>query len=230
MQASFWHERWESSDIGFHRQEIDALLRQYWSGLALGHGQRVLAPLCGKSLDLLWLAGAGHPVTGVELSPLACAAFFAENRLSPRRYQRGPFEVWEADEIRILQGDFFDLGPSEVAECAGVYDRAALIALPPPMRADYVRHLAAILPAGVRMLLLTLEYDQSARAGPPFAVGEAEVRALYEPSYAVELLDTRDALAPDSPWRRQGLTWLTETVYRIVHRQPAAAAPQPAEQ
>jgi thiopurine S-methyltransferase len=216
MQASFWHERWESSDIGFHRQEIDAHLQQFWSGLAVGSGRRVFVPLCGKSRDMLWLAGEGHPVTGVELSSLACEAFFAENQLSPRRFQQGAFEVWETDEIRILQGDFFDLGPLEVADCAGVYDRAALIALPPQMRADYARHLAAILPAGVQVLLVTLEYDQSARPGPPFAVGEAEVRALYEPSCAVELLYTHDALSPDSPWRRQGLTWLEEKVYRIA--------------
>lgn len=218
MKAEFWHERWERAEIGFHKLEINAHLEQFWNRLDLGAGQRVFVPLCGKSLDMLWLAGEGHPVLGVELSPLAVESFFEENQLSPRRFREGAYEVWEADEIRILQGDFFDLEPHQVADCAGVYDRASLIALPPAMRAGYIRHLGAILPSGIQILLVTVEYDQAQRSGPPFSVGEAEVQALYEPAGEVDLLYTHDALAPDSAWRRQGLTWLEEKVYRVVLR------------
>ena len=223
MEPNFWHERWERSEIGFHQQDINVHLQQFWSRLGLRPGQRVFAPLCGKSRDLLWLAGEGHSVTGVELSPLAVEAFFAENGLTPKRWREGAFEIWEADEIRILLGDFFDLEPRHLAACAGVYDRASLIALPPPMRERYARHLDAILPAGTPMLLVTLEYDQSVLAGPPFAVGDVEVRALYQATREVELLDTRDALAEESRWRERGLTWLLERVYRL--RQRAEAMP-----
>ena len=218
MKASFWHALWEKAEIGFHQQNVDVHLAQFWNRLELGAGQRVFVPLCGKSLDMLWLAGEGHPVTGVEISPLAVEAFFDENQLHPKRSQEGPFEVWEADEIRLLLGDFFALAPQHVADCAGVYDRASLVALPPAMRADYARHLGSILPPGIPALLLTYEYDQTERAGPPFAVSEAEVLELYAPSYGVELLYRHDALTPDSPWRRQGLTWIEEKVYRLSPR------------
>ena len=109
MQASFWIEKWKKSEIGFHKSDIDTNLMQFWSCLGLKPGQQVFVPLCGKSLDMLWLAGQGHKVIGVELSALACEAFFAENNLTPQRFREGAFEVWSADEIRILQGDFFDL-------------------------------------------------------------------------------------------------------------------------
>lgn len=218
MQPGFWHERWERAEIGFHKQEINVHLQQFWHRLEPRAGQRVFVPLCGKSLDLLWLAGEGHPVTGVELSPVAVEAFFQENDLRPRRWREGAFEIWEVDEIRVLLGDFFALEPRHVADCAGVYDRASLIALPPAMRERYVRHLDAILPPGMRVLLVTMEYDQSVMAGPPFAVGEAEVRALYEATHEVELLYTRDALAEESRWRDRGLTWLQEKVYRLARR------------
>lgn len=217
MKASFWHELWEQGEIGFHKKEVDVHLERFWNQMGLSAGQRVFVPLCGKSLDMLWLAGAGHPVTGVELSPLAVEAFFDENQLNPKRFQAGPFEVWEADEIRILLGDVFDLAPHDIADCAGVYDRASLIALPPAMRADYARHLGSILAPGTQVLLLTHEYDQAKRAGPPFSVSEAEVRALYEPAYEVELLYRHDALSADSPLRQFGLTWMDEKVYRLVH-------------
>ena len=218
MEPGFWHERWEKAEIGFHQQEINAHLRQFWKSLNLQSGQRIFAPLCGKSHDLLWLAGEGHPVTGVELSSIAVEAFFTENRLHPRRWQEGAFEVWEADEIRILCGDFFALELLHLADIAGVYDRAALIALPPALRARYASHLGAILPTGARILLVTMEYDPSVLSGPPFAVDENEVRALYAPTYEVELLHTRDALAEESRWRDRGLTWLLEKVYRLAHR------------
>lgn len=218
MDASFWHQRWERAEISFHKHEIHPHLERFWGRLQLAAGQRVFVPLCGKSLDMLWLAGEGHPVTGVEISPLAVAAFFEENQLQPRRFMDGPLEVWEADEVRILCGDFFALEPRHIADCAAVYDRASLIALPPAMRADYARQLSTILPAGSLTLLVTMEYDQSKRPGPPFAVTEDEVRRLYEPTAQVDLLYVEDALAPDSPWRRQGLTWLEEKVYRILPR------------
>jgi len=221
MDPSFWHERWERAEIGFHQQDINVHLQQFWKQLELRPDQRVFAPLCGKSLDLLWLAGEGHPVTGVEISPTAVQAFFAENGLQPRRWREGAFEIWAADEIRILLGDFFALEPRHVADCAGIYDRASLIALPPAMRERYVRHLDAILPPGVRMLLVTLEYDQAVMPGPPFAVGEMEVRELFGQAQEVELLYTRDALSEESRWRERGLAWLLEKAYRLSHRTAA---------
>ena len=48
-------------------------------------------PLCGKSLDLLWLAAQGHRVLGVEISPLAVDAFFAEQDLTPTVTDEPPF-------------------------------------------------------------------------------------------------------------------------------------------
>lgn len=218
MNASFWHERWQLAEIAFHKQNIDVHLQQFWNRLELRTGQRVFVPLCGKSLDMLWLAGEGHPVTGVELSPLAVEAFFDENELRPHRFREGGFEVWEADEIRILNGDFFDLEPAHVADCAGIYDQASLIALPPAMRESYVRHLNCILPPDVQGLLVTLEYDQSTRPGPPFAVSEAEVRMLYEPAYDVEMLYRHDALSQESHFRKLRLAWLQEMGYLLSRR------------
>ena len=218
MQASFWIEKWKKSEIGFHQSDFETNLMQFWSRLGLKPGQQVFVPLCGKSLDMLWLAGQGHQVIGVELSPLACEAFFAENKLTPTLFREGAFEVWSADEIRILQGDFFDLGREHLADCAGVYDRASLVALPPEMRERYVRHLTAILPTAAEILLLTMEFDQAQRPGPPFAVSEVEVRKLYEPACEVLLLHAQDSFSPQSLLARQGLTTLQEKVYRIVRR------------
>ena len=113
---------------------------------------------------MLWLAGEGYPVTGVEISPIAVEAFFAENRLSPRRWREGAFEYWEADEIRILLGDFFSLEPHHLSDCAGIYDRASLIALPPALRVRYAEKLGSVSSCASHLLLVTMEYDQTVLA------------------------------------------------------------------
>ena len=51
--------------------------------------------------------------------------------------------------------------------------------------------------AGCKMLLLTMDYPQEQMAGPPFAVAEPEVQALFARDFSVRLLTTRDALLTD---------------------------------
>ncbi len=215
MDPEFWHRRWRKNEIAFHQQETNTHLQQFWNRFGLQPGDRIFVPLCGKSLDMLWLAGQGQPVLGVEISWVAVASFFRENDLSPQIRQAAPFQSWEADLITLLCGDFFALTRVDLAAVAGVYDRASLIALPPAMRQQYASHLIAILPPQVSVLLVTFEYPQEAMQGPPFSVEEAEVRTLYEQAYAVERLYVHDAL-PENPRFQDRLTRLEEKVYRLT--------------
>ena len=89
MEKQFWLDRWEARQIGFHLPEVNAYLRRHWSALKLNAGDRVLVPLCGKSLDMLWLHEVGHGVLGVELSPIAIQEFFADNALEMQKETGG---------------------------------------------------------------------------------------------------------------------------------------------
>ena len=216
MEPSFWHDRWQKNSIGFHQEQVNAQLTEFWPALRLAPNAAVFVPLCGKSRDMLWLHERGHEVIGVELSPIAVRDFFSENQLTPRKTSRGPFEQWESERLKILVGDFFAVDAPMLTGIAGVYDRASLIALPPSLRKRYAEHLTAILPARAEILLVTLEYPQAEMQGPPFSVGEAEVRQLYEPRYRVATLQAKDALAENPPFRERGLTALTERAYRLT--------------
>jgi thiopurine S-methyltransferase len=218
MDPNFWHERWQRNEIGFHQQEINAHLQEFWPQLAVPAGALVFVPLCGKSRDLLWLRARGHAVLGVELSPIAVRDFFAENALTPQVTRHGPFERYVADGLVVLCGDFFDLTPAFLQKVAGVYDRASLIALPPELRARYAGHSTAILPAAAGTLLVTMEYPQNEMSGPPFAVREEEVRQLYDKRYTVTCLFSKDILAENPRFRERGLGALTEKVYRLAPR------------
>jgi thiopurine S-methyltransferase len=215
MEPRFWHDRWSKGEIGFHKNEVHPFLLDHWDRLALEPNASVLVPLCGKSLDMLWLADRGHRVWGIEISALACAAFFAENSLAVTRAHAGRFVVWTSGKITILQGDVFDLTANDLASMDAIYDRAALIALPPEMRKAYASHLSRMLASPLPTLLITLEYDQSKRPGPPFSVSEDEVASLYGATHIIERLQAHDVLEPGSPWAQMGLTWLEEKAYRL---------------
>lgn len=215
MDKTYWLARWERQDIGFHQAEINPYLRQYWPSLCLDTGSTVLVPLCGKSADLLWLRQQQYAVLGVELSAAAAQAFFAENRLHAHCSTRHPFVRWQTDGIDILCGDFFDLRKEDVANISAVYDRAALIALPSHMRKDYVRHLMQILPPDTPILLITLEYPTHEMNGPPFSVTGEEVRRLFSPGTAIELLHRQDVLEHNPKFRARGLSQLQENVFLL---------------
>ncbi|BDB18590.1 thiopurine S-methyltransferase [Pseudomonas sp. CYM-20-01] len=216
MEPKFWQERWANNQIGFHLPEVNPYLQRHWPRLA--DGAKVLVPLCGKSLDLIWLAAQGLHVLGVELSEQAVEAFFNEQNLVPRITERGAFKVYQADLIEVWCGDFFALEPEVLAGCAALYDRAALIALPPLMRAQYTEHLNACLRPGCQGLLITLDYDQTQKAGPPFAVADDEVAVLLGPHWALKVLEEQDILGESWKFVQDGVTRLDERVYQLTRR------------
>jgi thiopurine S-methyltransferase len=219
MQAEFWHQRWASDQIGFHLKDTNPYLQTFWPQLSIAPGAGVLVPLCGKSLDLAWLAGQGYRVRGIELSEKAVEDFFAEHQLQARVSESGSFKVYAAGQVELWCGDFFNLTAQDVESCVALYDRAALIALPPPMRQRYVEHLHEILPEGCQGLLITLDYDQSKIEGPPFSVPDDEVQRLLGAGWQVEALQSCDVLEGSWKFVQRGVSRLEERVYRLVKRQ-----------
>ena len=188
MDQEFWLSRWREKNLGWHREDINPLIVQYWPSLGLAHGSKVFLPLCGKTLDMGYLASLGHQVLGCELSGIAAREFFEDANLAFEQRQEGGFVRYAGDGISILQGDVFSLDAHLLAGTLGVFDRGALIALPPEVRKEYAAHLTSVLPGLARLLLVTLEYDQSLTSGPPFSVPEAEVRATFGKSYQIDKL------------------------------------------
>jgi thiopurine S-methyltransferase len=219
MNREFWLDKWRRNEIGFHEAEYQRFLLRFWPRLGLVAGATVLVPLCGKSLDLLWLARQGHRVVGVELSALAVEAFFSEHGLEPQRQTVGALERYRGGDIEIWQGDFFALTPAQLPPCAAFYDRAALIALPRQERRRYARHLMRLLAPRARGLVITLDYQPDAGDRPPFSVGADEIGALYGEAFDIETWAREDVLALNAHLAQRGLTRLEECAYRLMARQ-----------
>lgn len=183
------------------------------AALGVPAGGRVLVPLCGKSQDMMWLAGQGFGVVGAELSRDAVEQFFTENELTPTVTVAGRLERFEAGGVTIFVGDIFDLDAASLGAADAVYDRAALVALPTALRARYAAHLVAITKAAPQWLV-TFEYDQALQPGPPFSVPAEDVEALYGAVYRLTRAETRDVAGG-----MRGVCAAKETVWLLSHSQ-----------
>ncbi|MEQ1578518.1 MAG: thiopurine S-methyltransferase [Hyphomicrobium sp.] len=218
MTPDFWTSRWQNNDIGFHQKAVHDLLPKYWADLKVPRGASVLVPLCGKSVDMVWLADQGHDVFGIELSELAVDAFFAERGLKPAVLEQGASQLKMGGPYALICGDFFSVQPTATAHVTAVYDRASLVALPTGMRAAYARHLMELVPRGAKMLLISLEYDSAQMSGPPFSVPGREIEALFQPYASVRRLQERDVINTHPHFKAKGVTWLTEAAYMLERR------------
>jgi thiopurine S-methyltransferase len=219
MDPEFWYERWARGEIGFHQHDFNAHMLAFTDRLGVSPGEHVFVPLCGKSLDLLWLLKRGYRVSGVEISRKAVQDFFFENRIEPRVTSIPGGEIFQAEGLAVYCADFFASDFPGMPDIDAVYDRAALVALPPHMRKPYALRMLGLTAAGVRTLLVTLDYPQHEMRGPPFAVTLNEINSLFGEKCLVEKLHSEDCLEREPRFRQKGLTQLTEHVL-LLERQP----------
>lgn len=196
-----WLARWREGRIGFHRDTPHPALEHYWPTLGVAEAGKVLVPLCGKSLDMRWLAERGHPVLGIELARDAIEQFVAEGGGAVSRFGQTVFDVYRQGNVELWCGDFFHFHIDQALEVQAFYDRAALIALPPATRQRYAFHLAQLLPPGARGLLVSLTHGGGPEQGPPYSVEADEVEQLFAANFELERL----TMSPtdERGWREQ---------------------------
>jgi thiopurine S-methyltransferase len=224
MHHEYWHQRWQENRTGFHLDSINPYLSKYWSKLELPEQSRVFVPLCGKSHDLRYFHQKGYSVIGNELSSLAVQDFYTEQQLNASKSVifsensvsgQSDMTLWNSAEVAILCGDFFALKKEQLHDISAVYDRAALVALPPEMREQYVQKLLQILPKKISILLLTLDYDETEKQGPPFSVTENEVKRLYGDYFDIKLLEVADISTEKRSTRSQNMSFFNERVFLL---------------
>ncbi len=215
--AEFWAERWREDRIGFHKDVVNPNLVRH-ADQFLNPGDRVFVPLCGKSLDLIWLEREGYQVIGIEVVEKAVIDFHLEQAREYRVVKRPDHERYESGSITTIRGDALAVDRDAVGDFDAVYDRASFIALPPKLRVEFAQRLTSWIEPGQRMLLVAIDYPQPELEGPPFSVPEDELRRHFEPHFDLTLVDRRDVLDSESRWRERGLTRLEEWVWRLTRR------------
>ena len=154
MEADFWHHRWETNRIGFHEGRVNTLLARHGEELPITPEATIFVPLCGRAVDMLWLREQGPKVVGAELSERAVREFFEMAEMTPDITKLGSLTAYEAEGIRLFAGDIFDLTPNILGSVDATYDRAALVALPEPMRSRYATHMVDLTQSATALDLL----------------------------------------------------------------------------
>ncbi|USD22848.1 thiopurine S-methyltransferase [Microbulbifer variabilis] len=212
MEATYWHEKWKKNNIAFHEASGNSLLSEFFSQLSLSKGDRVFVPLCGKTRDIAWLLSGGYRVVGAELSEMAVEQLFQEMDKTPEVEQIANLKRYKASNIDIYVGDIFDLDMEILQEVDGIYDRAALVALPQDIRPVYAQHLMAMTKVAPQ-LLISFEYEQSELAGPPFSISSQEIFERYNADYHLKMLASRDV-----PGGLKGLVPAREVAWLLTRR------------
>ena len=213
-----WLQCWRDRRTDFNQATVNHLLARFWPDLDLAQGSRIFVPLCGKSLDMIWLAKQGHKVIGVELSPIAVRAFFRENQLQPVRRKIGKFTLWQHGRLNILCGDYFSLTMADLGQIDMVYDRAALTALPEDLRGLYVAHLKMIMPETINVFLLTIEdAEETETPNQVFGISE-EIKTLYSEGFEIDLTYVESLFETDTEKPDQLPVRTEYKVYRLSNR------------
>jgi thiopurine S-methyltransferase len=209
-----WRQMWREGHTPFHRDDVNPTLVEFGDELLAGGPHRILVPLCGKSVDLAWLADRGHEVVGIELVEDAVRGVFRERGWEPEIETIDRLAIYRRGALTIVCGNIFEIDRSHIGSFDRIWDRAALIALPAHIRGDYTRHLRQLVRPGWSMLVSAVEYDTTALTGPPFSVPEEEIR-LHVPGASVQVLSRRDDLETPAHLRERGQTWWRESTYLI---------------
>ncbi len=210
-----WLKFWENNETNWHGDKITQELVEYFELFELEPRDKVFVPLCGKSLDMLYIMNQGFSVVGVEISEIGVRQFFSENNLAYKITKVDDFDLYSTENLEIYCGDFFALTSKHLNNVKSVFDRKSLIALEPEVRQKYVKHLNDIISLGARILLVTLQYPQYQMSGPPFSVDKSEVESLFSMAFESQELRSFNDIENESKLTRAGVNYINNAAYYL---------------
>ncbi|XP_072530999.1 probable thiopurine S-methyltransferase [Salminus brasiliensis] len=220
MPLREWEDRWNEGRTGFHQPNVHRMLESNIEKLLCGRQQvRFFFPLCGKAVDMKWLADMGHKIVGVEIAEKGIKQFFEEQGL---QYKEEPVtdipgaKVFKSSDgkISIYQCDLYKFSSAIEGQFGGIWDRGSLVAINPCDRPKYATLITSLMDKDCRYLLDTLEYNPDLYKGPPFFVSEEDVKQLYGKACDIEHLQSMDSF--EERHKAWGIDSLLEKVYLLT--------------
>ena len=192
----FWQDIYDSSDTGWDLGTPTPVFVHIREERTLAPGA-MLVPGCGRGYDAVHYAIHGFDVTAVD---------FAQSAIDAVNTNAAHAGV----TVHAEQEDIFTLGVRHPAAFDYVLEYTCYCAIAPERRAEYARVIGTVLKPGG--LLIGLFFPMDARdGGPPFAVSEEQIVALFSPE--MELISSEfrdDSISPRRGkeklmiWKRRG--------------------------
>lgn len=197
-------------------EEVYPPLLEIWPLLTLNADPTVFVPLCGKSIDMSWLAEQGCDVIGVEVSKKALQEFTNKHPETFRCESSHGFSIYKSNSFTLWEGDFFKLPPDQIPDPDLIYDKASIVAFSPKKRKQYGQKMLDLCGESTQILLQTFEYEQNEMNGPPFSVTQKEVENHFGQEFQIKILREQSKLDELSKFQRRGLkSYLTEKIYHL---------------
>ena len=214
---NFWEERWHLGQTGWHNQVVNNNLHNHADALFQTEMPTIFVPLCGKTLDMSWLAEQGAQIIGVDLVEQAIHEFFAEKNEIPECSTVHRIPRFQNDNITLFQANIFNINTNVIGHVDAIFDRAALVALPLEKRQEYAEHCLSLLKSGGTILLITYDSPVADTQGPPFPVRKGTVESLYASASKCELL-AEVTMTPENDERlaKRGLDWSRSDIWKIT--------------
>lgn len=171
---AFWDVRFEAEFTPWDQGAVPACLADYVKRHPAP--APVLIPGCGAAHEIRLFAAAGWPVAAIDFSAAA---------VSKARALLGPLGE------HVHEADFFADSPV-MKSIEVVYERAFLCALPVTLRTAWAARMAALIPAGGRLMGFFF-FGQSEK-GPPFGIDRDTLASMLSPAF--DLIE--DSAPPDS--------------------------------
>ena len=159
----FWQEIYQAGRAGWDLGKPTHAFQRLLASGELSPG-RLLVVGAGRGHDAREFARHGFAVTAVDFAGEAVAAMA---RLAD-----------EQAPLAVVQADIFALPPAFDGAFDLLLEYTCFCAIDPSRRGEYADMAARVLKPGGTLVALFFPLDQHA-GGPPFAVDEAEVLALF---------------------------------------------------
>lgn len=190
---------WDDKDTGFHQPLVLPDLLTHESTF-LTKPSRVFVPLCGKTVDLVYLADKGHDVYGCEFIESAVKDFFTEQSLEYTTSMTSDMStmVYKAvsKKITLYCGDFFALKSKDIGKFDGIWDRASLVAVEPSQREEYGKVMKDLMSSGGKYLLNSYIITGEKYKGPPHSVPIDDIEKCFGSFCEIKQLDSRSDMFP----------------------------------
>ncbi|XP_043921204.1 thiopurine S-methyltransferase isoform X2 [Protopterus annectens] len=220
IKVDEWLNRWENKQTPFHMNEAHKMLKKYVDVMLNGKDHlRILFPLCGKAVDMKWLADLGHKIVGIEVSEKAILEFFTEQSVSYSKEAvsdvPGATLFKSSDgKISIYCCSIYDVSSSFIGKFDGIWDRGSLVAISPCDRQRYSELMLSLMEDDCCYLLEAFDYDPRLHKGPPFFVPFSAIEELYGSTCNIKFLEAADMLTDRQ--REWGLDYFIQNIYMIT--------------
>ena len=168
-----WQNHYDNDDLRWDLGQVAPPFIRLWNENKLPAGKAII-PGCGQGHEVLYLAGKGLQVTGLDY------AQGAVDLLS--RSLKG--KNLRAD---VLREDFFQLDEHHNAQYDLILEQAFFCAIHPSRRSAYVETATRILKKGG--LLAALFYETGEKGGPPFNTTPSDILDYFSDDFHIETLE-----------------------------------------